>query len=79
MTPTCLSPASASGRSTPGVGQYSSAQVGQYSSSQPQHVASFLLRYGRSHDGKASWPGRHKRWLDGQRFTERGAGVGGAH
>jgi transposase len=34
-----------------------------------QHVTSFLLRHGRSYDGKASWRGRHKRWLDGQNFT----------
>jgi transposase len=34
-----------------------------------QHVTSFLLRHGRSYDGKASWRGRHKRWLDGQSFA----------
>jgi hypothetical protein len=34
-----------------------------------QHVTSFLLRHGRSYDGKTSWRGRHKRWLDGQNFT----------
>jgi transposase len=34
-----------------------------------QHVTSFLLRHGRSYDGKASWRGRHKRWLDGQNFA----------
>ena len=33
-----------------------------------QHVTSFLLRHGRSYDGKTSWRGRHKRWLDGQNF-----------
>jgi transposase len=34
-----------------------------------QHVTSFLLRHGRSYDGKTSWRGRHKRWLDGQNFA----------
>jgi transposase len=34
-----------------------------------QHVTAFLLRHGRSYDGKASWRGGHKRWLDGQQFT----------
>jgi transposase len=34
-----------------------------------QHVSAFLLRYGRSYDGKTSWRGRHKRWLDGQNFS----------
>ncbi len=34
-----------------------------------QHVTSFLLRHGRSYDGKTSWRGRHKRWLDGQNFN----------
>ena len=34
-----------------------------------QHVTSFLLRHGRSYDGKTSWRGRHKRWLDSQQFT----------
>jgi transposase len=34
-----------------------------------QHVSAFLLRHGRSYDGKASWRGRHKRWLDGQNFA----------
>jgi transposase len=34
-----------------------------------QHVTSFLLRHGRSYDGKATWRGRHKRWLDGQSFA----------
>jgi transposase len=34
-----------------------------------QHVTSFLLRHGRSYDGKTSWRGRHKRWLDGQTFA----------
>jgi transposase len=34
-----------------------------------QHVSSFLLRHGRSYDGKTSWRGRHKRWLDGQNFS----------
>ena len=33
-----------------------------------QHVTAFLLRHGRSYDGKTSWRGRHKRWLDGQNF-----------
>jgi transposase len=33
-----------------------------------QHVTSFLLRHGRTYDGKASWCGRHKRWLDAQNF-----------
>lgn len=33
-----------------------------------QHVTSFLLRHGRSYEGKTSWRGRHKRWLDGQNF-----------
>ena len=31
--------------------------------------AIFLLRHGRSYDGKASWRGRHKRWLDGQNIA----------
>jgi transposase len=31
-----------------------------------QHVTSFLLRHGRTFDGKASWRGRHLRWPDGQ-------------
>ena len=34
-----------------------------------QHVTAFLLRHGRSYDGKTSWRGRHKRWLDGQNFS----------
>jgi transposase len=34
-----------------------------------QHVSAFLLRHGRSFDGKTSWRGRHKRWLDGQNFS----------
>jgi transposase len=34
-----------------------------------QHVTSFLLRHGRSYDGKTSWRGRHKRWLDSQQFA----------
>jgi transposase len=34
-----------------------------------QHVTAFLLRHGCSYDGKASWRGRHKRWLDGQNFS----------
>jgi transposase len=34
-----------------------------------QHVSAFLLRHGRRYDGKASWRGRHKRWLDGQTFA----------
>jgi transposase len=33
-----------------------------------QHVTSFLLRHGRNYEGKTSWRGRHKRWLDGQSF-----------
>ncbi len=33
-----------------------------------QHVTAFLLRHGRSYDGKTSWRGNHKRWLDGQNF-----------
>jgi transposase len=34
-----------------------------------QHVTSFLLRHGRTFDGKTSWRGRHLRWLDGQNFA----------
>jgi transposase len=34
-----------------------------------QHVSAFLLRHGRGYDGKTSWRGRHKRWLDGQNFA----------
>jgi transposase len=34
-----------------------------------QHVSAFLLRHGRSYDGKTSWRGRHRRWLDGQSFA----------
>src|ERR1700760_4372802 len=34
-----------------------------------QHVSAFLLRHARSYDGKTSWRGRHKRWLDGQNFS----------
>jgi transposase len=34
-----------------------------------QHVSSFLLRYGRFYHAKASWRGRHLRWLDGQSFA----------
>ena len=34
-----------------------------------QHISAFLLRHGRSYDGKTSWRGRHKRWLDGQTFA----------
>jgi transposase len=34
-----------------------------------QHVASFLLRYGRFYEGKPRWKGRHLRWLDGQNFA----------
>ncbi len=34
-----------------------------------QHVSAFLLRHGRSYDGKTSWRGQHKRWLDGQNFA----------
>lgn len=33
-----------------------------------QHVTAFLLRHGRTYEGKASWRGMHQRWLDGQRF-----------
>ena len=33
-----------------------------------QHVSAFLLRHGRSYDGKTSWCGRHRRWLEGQTF-----------
>src|ERR1700742_925989 len=33
-----------------------------------QPVTSFLLRHGRNYEGKTSWRGRHKRWLDGQSF-----------
>jgi transposase len=33
-----------------------------------QHVTA-LLRHGRSYDGKTSWRGNHKRWLDGQNFA----------
>lgn len=34
-----------------------------------QHVTSFLLRHGRTFEGKTSWRGRHLRWLDGQNFA----------
>src|SRR6201992_2148342 len=34
-----------------------------------QHVTSFLLRHGRSYEGKTSWRGRHRRWLDAQNFA----------
>jgi transposase len=34
-----------------------------------QHVSAFLLRHGRSYDGKTSWRGRHRRWLGGQNFS----------
>jgi transposase len=34
-----------------------------------QHITSFLLRHGRAYEGKASWKGRHLRWLDGQMFA----------
>jgi len=34
-----------------------------------QHVSSFLLRHGRVYEAKASWTGRHLRWLDGQSFA----------
>jgi transposase len=34
-----------------------------------QHVTSFLLRHGRSYEGKTSWRGRHRLWLDGQTFA----------
>lgn len=33
-----------------------------------QHVTSFLLRHGRAYEAKASWKGRHLRWLDSQSF-----------
>jgi transposase len=33
-----------------------------------QHVTSFLLRHGRSYEAKATWRGRHLRWLDKQNF-----------
>ena len=33
-----------------------------------QHVTTFLLRHGRSHDGKTGWRGNHKRWLDRRNF-----------
>ncbi len=34
-----------------------------------QHVAAFLLRHGRTYEGKSSWKGRHLRWLDRQNFA----------
>lgn len=34
-----------------------------------QHVASFLLRHGRSYAGNATWRGRHLRWLNTQNFA----------
>lgn len=34
-----------------------------------QHVTAFLLRHGRSYEGKMSWRGRHMRWLDQQNFA----------
>jgi transposase len=34
-----------------------------------QHVSAYLLRHGRSYDGKTSWRGQHKRWHDGQKFA----------
>lgn len=34
-----------------------------------QHVTAFLLRHGRTYEGKSSWKGRHLRWLDGQNFA----------
>jgi len=34
-----------------------------------QHVTSFLLRHGRAYEAKATWKGRHLRWLDGQNFA----------
>jgi transposase len=34
-----------------------------------QHLTAFLLRQGRSFDGKTSWKGRHLRWLDSQNFA----------
>jgi transposase len=34
-----------------------------------QHVTSFLLRHGRAYTGKATWRGRHLRWLDTQNFA----------
>jgi transposase len=33
-----------------------------------QHVASFLLRQGRSYEGTTTWKGRHRQWLDRQTF-----------
>ena len=34
-----------------------------------QYVTSFLLRHGHCFDRKASWRGKHKRWLDEQSFA----------
>ncbi len=34
-----------------------------------QHVTSFLLRHGRSYERKASWRGKHQRWLNEQNFA----------
>ena len=34
-----------------------------------QYVTSFLLRHGHCYDRKASWRGKHKRWLDEQNFA----------
>ena len=34
-----------------------------------QYVTSFLLRHGHCYDRKASWRGKHKRWLDEQSFA----------
>lgn len=34
-----------------------------------QQVTSFLLRRGRSYERKASWRGKHQRWLDEQNFA----------
>ena len=42
-----------------------------------QHVTSFLLRHGRSYDGKTSLAGAGIiRWLDGQNFCSPGAAAG---
>src|SRR6202035_3785632 len=34
-----------------------------------QYVTSFLLRHGHCYDRKASWRGKHKRWLNEQSFA----------
>ena len=41
-----------------------------------QYVTSFLLRHGHCYDRKASWRGKHKRWLDEQSFAHPGAAAG---